>query len=359
MAPLVKELQKTEQVSVSVCVTGQHKEMLEPVLRLFDIDPEYDLKILKPGQDLTDITCSVLSGLRDLFRNDKPDIVMVHGDTTTSGSASLAAFYAGIPVYHVEAGLRTGDLYSPWPEEFNRRLTGLLASRHYPPTTKARDNLLDEGVSNQSVLVTGNTVIDALVEVVGKLEADLKIREEAESKLGFEIDVSKKLLLVTCHRRESFGNELEQICEALLQLASRDDVQIVYPVHLNPHVREPVFRLLGAKSNITLIDPLDYLPFVYLLSKAYLVLTDSGGIQEEAPSLGKPVIVLREKTERQEAIAAGTVKLVGTDTKTIVSTTNELLSDPAIYESMSTAINPYGDGHSSKMIVEDLINAGK
>lgn len=354
MAPLVKELEQCPQVSLSVCITGQHREMLSPVLTLFEIEPDYDLDIFKPGQDLTDITCAVLAGLKELFAERKPDLVLVHGDTTTSASASLAAFYAGVHVYHVEAGLRTGDMYAPWPEEFNRTLTGLVATRHYPPTDRALENLLNVGVSKSAAVVTGNTVIDALLSVVDKLENDTDSRSLASQGLGF-IDTSKKLLLVTCHRRESFGTELERICKALEHLADRGDVQIVYPVHLNPSVQEPVHRLLGEHPNIHLIEPMDYLPFVYLLSQSYLVLTDSGGIQEEAPSLGKPVLVLRNKTERQEAVDAGTVKLVGTDPAIIVRESERLLDDQAAYESMSKASNPYGNGEASKMIVEDLL----
>jgi UDP-N-acetylglucosamine 2-epimerase (non-hydrolysing) len=353
MAPLVKLLEE-EAWDSRVCVTAQHREMLDQVLALFEIVPDYDLNIMKQGQDLFDVTSEVLLNLRVVLRDFRPDIVLVHGDTTTSFAASLAAFYEHIPVGHVEAGLRTGDLQSPWPEEANRTLTGVLASIHFAPTDTARQNLLIEGVDADAVLVTGNSVIDALHWVLGKLEGQV-----GESLISFEqlsfIDQEKRLILVTGHRRESFGQGFENICRALREIADKyPDCQIVYPVHLNPNVREPVNRLLAETPNIHLIEPLEYLPFVYLMKQAYLILTDSGGIQEEAPSLAIPVLIMRGTTERPEAVQAGTVKMVGTTSGTIVKEIDDLMSNEESYKLMSMATNPYGDGQACGRIIGAL-----
>lgn len=350
MAPVVRALYEIKQWDVKVCVTAQHRQMLDQVLALFGIVPDFDLNLMKQGQDLTDITNSVLVGMRDVFEQWKPDLVLVHGDTTTAMSASLASHYAKIPVAHVEAGLRTNNIYSPWPEEMNRRMVGRVASLHFAPTEIARTNLLLEGCANDSVYVTGNTVIDALLSVVEKISIDGTLKQELYERFAF-IREDKRLILVTGHRRENFGKGFEDICKALRNIAERDDVEIVYPVHLNPNVQEPVLRILGGCSNIHLIEPLDYLPFVYLMNRAYILLTDSGGIQEEAPSLGKPVLVMRDTTERPEAVSAGTVRLVGTDTPNIVSAVIELLDDIKKYEQMSQAYNPYGDGQAAQRIV--------
>jgi UDP-N-acetylglucosamine 2-epimerase (non-hydrolysing) len=353
MAPLVKLLEE-EAWDSRVCVTAQHREMLDQVLTLFEIVPDYDLNIMKQGQDLFDVTSEVLLNLRVVLRDFRPDIVLVHGDTTTSFAASLAAFYEHIPVGHVEAGLRTGDLQSPWPEEANRTLTGVLASIHFAPTDTARQNLLIEGVDADAVLVTGNSVIDALHWVLGKLEGQLGESMISFAQLSF-IDQEKRLILVTGHRRESFGQGFENICRALRQVADKyPDCQIVYPVHLNPNVREPVNRLLAETPNIHLIEPLEYLPFVYLMKQAYLILTDSGGIQEEAPSLAIPVLVMRDTTERPEAVQAGTVKMVGTTSGTIVKEIDDLMSNEESYKLMSMATNPYGDGQACGRIIEAL-----
>lgn len=353
MAPLVRALSAEESVESRVCVTAQHREMLDQVLALFEIEPDFDLNLMKKGQDLTDITARVLEGLREVLREYKPDRVLVHGDTTTTFASSLAAFYEKIPVGHVEAGLRTGNLLSPWPEEANRKLTGAIADLHFAPTDRSRENLLGEGVPETRIIVTGNTVIDALQSVVGKIESDTSLSAQLQEQCSF-LDDDRKLLLVTGHRRESFGGGFERICESLRELAKRDDVQIVYPVHLNPNVREPVNRILGDCDNVVLVEPMDYLPFVYLMNRSFMILTDSGGIQEEAPSIGKPVLVLRDTTERPEAVDAGTVKLVGTDKARIVSEATTLLDDPAAYEEMSYAHNPYGDGKAVARIVEAL-----
>lgn len=355
MAPLALALEADPRFDARVCVTGQHREMLDQVLNLFAIDPDYDLNIMKPGQELTDVTSSILTGMREVFRQFKPDIVLVHGDTATTLATSLAAYYQQIPVAHVEAGLRTGNLYSPWPEEGNRKLTGALAHIHFAPTEQSKANLLREGVAERSIVVTGNTVIDALLEVAERLHRDAELRAKAAAPTRF-LDPSRKLILVTGHRRESFGTGFERICEALIDIAQQyPEVDIVYPVHLNPNVREPVNRLLNGIGNIHLIEPLDYLPFVHLMSRAHIILTDSGGIQEEAPSLGKPVLVMRDTTERPEAVAAGTVKLVGTDRNCIVRELNRLLNDPESYRAMSIAHNPYGDGHACQRIVQALL----
>ncbi|WP_434116059.1 non-hydrolyzing UDP-N-acetylglucosamine 2-epimerase [Paraburkholderia caffeinilytica] len=355
MAPLVRQLKSTEGIACFVCVTGQHREMLDQVLRLFQIRPHFDLNVMKRNQDLFDITSSIMLGMRDVLKDCRPDLMLVHGDTSTTLAASLAAFYQRIPVGHVEAGLRTGDLQSPWPEEANRRLTGVLAEKHFAPTERSRQNLLAENVPDERILVTGNTVIDALLHVRERLAGDARLREEAEQLLP-ALAPNRRLILVTGHRRESFGGGFERICSALAQLArAYPDVDIVYPVHLNPGVREPVNRILTGIANVHLIEPLDYLPFVCLMDRAYLILTDSGGIQEEAPSLGKPVLVMRETTERQEAVDAGVVKLVGTDVHRIVDGVSELLCKASIYRAMSVRGNPYGDGYACARIAKALL----
>ncbi|WP_306766559.1 non-hydrolyzing UDP-N-acetylglucosamine 2-epimerase [Billgrantia desiderata] len=356
MAPLALSLAADERFDAKVCVTGQHREMLDQVLELFELEPDHDLNIMKPGQDLTDVTTAILQGMKSVLAEEKPDIVLVHGDTSTTLSATLAAYYQQVPVGHVEAGLRTGNLYSPWPEEANRKLTGALAELHFAPTERSRQNLLDEGVAPAKVFVTGNTVIDALLDVVQKLDSNQAFQQRFTEQFDF-LDNERKLILVTGHRRESFGGGFERICQALHDVAARHpETQIVYPVHLNPNVREPVNRLLSDIDNVHLIEPLDYLPFVYLMNRAHLILTDSGGVQEEAPSLGKPVLVMRDTTERPEAVDAGTVKLVGTDVERIVTEMHTLLSDKVAYEKMSYAHNPYGDGKACQRILDALAN---
>lgn len=355
MAPLVKEFQQyPNQFEVKVCVTAQHREMLDQVLEIFDIVPEYDLDIMKEGQDLYDITASVLLGMKNVLNVFSPHIVFVHGDTTTSFSVSLACFYQKISVAHIEAGLRTYNLYSPWPEEANRQLTGKLATYHFAPTPSAAQNLLSEGVKKENIIITGNTVIDALFLTRTNIEnnAFLKNSLISQINLKFDLDVAK-LILVTGHRRENFGQGFINICEALKEIAlTNPDIHIVYPVHLNPNVRKPVNEILGKVSNIHLIEPLGYQPFVYLMSRAYLIITDSGGVQEEAPSLGKPVLVMREVTERPEAVEAGTVKLVGCDKNKIVRETQFLLNSQEEYSKMALAHNPYGNGKACQKIVE-------
>lgn len=345
-APVIKKFKEDNLFDVKVCVTAQHRQMLDQVLNLFDIKPDFDLDLMKPNQDLYDITSKVLLGLRDIYKNYKPDLVFVHGDTTTTLGASLASFYQKIPVAHVEAGLRTYNIYSPFPEEINRQLASRIAKYHFAPTETAKKNLLKEGIDSSKIFVTGNTVIDALLEVAGKSKKkDIKID-------GYKI-TERRIILVTGHRRENFGGGFLNICEALKKIAlEHSDVDIVYPVHLNPNVQKPVFELLSGISNIYLISPLDYEPFVYLMSKSYIVLTDSGGIQEEAPSLGKPVLVMRDTTERPEAIEAGTVKLVGTDKNVIIRSVNELLNNQKMYNLMAQSHNPYGDGQACQRIVE-------
>lgn len=356
MAPLALKLEADSRFDAEVCVTGQHREMLDQVLDLFNLKPNYDLNIMKPGQDLTDVTSAILKGMRDVLKEFRPDLVLVHGDTATTLATSLAAYYQQIPVAHVEAGLRTGNLYSPWPEEANRKLTGALATYHFAPTQTSADNLKLEGVSEQCIHITGNTVIDALFEVVHKLDTDKQLHGSLAAKFPF-LDKDKRLILVTGHRRESFGGGFERICEAMVQAGqNHPDIQIVYPVHLNPNVQQPVNWLLKGIDNIHLIEPLDYLPFVYLMNRASIILTDSGGIQEEAPSLGKPVLVMRDTTERPEAMKAGTVKLVGTRVASITEELNTLLSSPDAYERMSRAHNPYGDGKAADRIIEILAN---
>ncbi|MGX1923766.1 non-hydrolyzing UDP-N-acetylglucosamine 2-epimerase [Vibrio sp. NH-7] len=354
MVPLVKALQAESDIESRVCVTAQHREMLDQVLDIFDIVPDYDLNLMKSGQTLNDVTAQILLQIKPVLQEFQPDVVLVHGDTATTFATSLAAYYEQIKVGHIEAGLRTGDIYSPWPEEANRKLTGAITYYHFAPTVNSRHNLLNEGYSSERIVVTGNTVIDALHLSIKKIENEPTLRHRFESQFSF-LSANRKLILVTGHRRESFGDGFEQICHALLQLATKfPQSQIVYPVHLNPNVREPVNRLLSGVSNVYLIEPQQYLPFLYLMQRSDVILTDSGGIQEEAPSLGKPVLVMRNTTERPEAVAAGTVKLVGTSTKKIVDEVSKLLTDPQAYEKMSKAHNPYGDGHACERIIQEL-----
>ena len=358
MAPLVKALQAAPGLQTVVCVTAQHRQMLDQVLRLFEITPEHDLDVMKPGQDLYDITSNILLGLRPVLAAERPDWVLVHGDTTTTLATTLAAYYARIPVAHIEAGLRTGDKYAPFPEEMNRKITGAVADLHFAPTAASQANLLAEGVPAATIHVTGNTVIDALLAVVEKLKTSAALQTELAQRFGF-LDAHKKLILVTGHRRENFGEGFQNICHALADVAERHpDVEILYPVHLNPNVRQPVNDILAARglSNVHLIEPVDYLPFVYLMNRSHLIITDSGGVQEEAPSLGKPVLVMRETTERPEAVAAGTVKLVGTSREAIVRECERLLTDVDAYQTMSRAHNPYGDGQAVARIVNTLQN---
>ena len=354
MAPLALSLSNDPRFHSKVCVTAQHREMLDQVLELFEITPEFDLNIMTPGQDLSGVTSAILGGMKGVFEEFRPDVVLVHGDTATTFATTLSSYYHQIPVAHVEAGLRTGNLYSPWPEEANRKLTGAIAALHFAPTETSEGNLLREGVNANDVHVTGNTVIDALLQVVEKFKNDEGLDQAFRRQFDF-LGAEKKVILVTGHRRESFGGGFERICEALAQTARNfADVEIVYPVHLNPNVREPVNRLLADIPNVHLIEPLDYLPFVYLMNRSHIILTDSGGIQEEAPSLGKPVLVMRDTTERPEAVAAGTVKLVGTDTAAITESLRLLLTDESAYQAMSFAHNPYGDGKASSRILDIL-----
>ncbi|ELB2783207.1 UDP-N-acetylglucosamine 2-epimerase (non-hydrolyzing) [Vibrio alginolyticus] len=356
MAPLVHALATDERFEAKCCVTAQHREMLDQVLELFEITPDYDLNLMQQGQTLNDVTARILLELKPVLQEFKPDVVLVHGDTATTFATSLAAYYEQIPVGHVEAGLRTGNIYSPWPEEANRRLTGSLTKYHFAPTETSKQNLLKENFAEEDISVTGNTVIGALLMVQNKIENDSELNEELRAKFPF-LDDSKKLILVTGHRRESFGGGFERICEALAQTAkAHSDVQILYPMHLNPNVREPVNRMLGDTDNVLLIEPQQYLPFIYLMSRAHIILTDSGGIQEEAPSLGKPVLVMRDSTERPEAVEAGTVKLVGTDITKITESLDLLLDDQDEYKKMSFSHNPYGDGKASQRIINAILN---
>jgi len=360
MAPLVKAFEKETSIISKVCVTAQHREMLDQVLELFDIKPDYDLNLMKPGQDLYDITSNVLLGMKDVLSEFKPDVVLVHGDTTTTSAASLASFYQQIKVGHVEAGLRTHDIYSPFPEEINRQITGVLASYHFAPTTTSRDNLKRENKDEKNIIVTGNTVIDALFLVLDKIKNDIyleaKIKEQIFN-LNYDIRDDKKIILVTGHRRENHGQGFINICEALKTIAvNNPDIDIVYPVHLNPNVQKPVKEILSNISNVHLIKPLQYEQFIYLMDKSYFIITDSGGVQEEAPSLGKPVLVMRDTTERPEALEAGTVKLVSTHAETIIKEAQKLLNTKNKYEKMSKAHNPYGDGKACKKIVEFIKN---
>ena len=354
MAPLVHALAADDRFDAKVCVTAQHREMLDQVLELFEIEPNFDLNIMKVGQTLNDVTTSILVGLKPVLEDFRPDVVLVHGDTATTFAASLAAYYEQIKVGHVEAGLRTGNIYSPWPEEANRKLTSAITNYHFAPTEGSKENLLIEGISESEITVTGNTVIDALFWVRDKLNKDDSLSNELSSRFDY-LDSDKKLILVTGHRRESFGGGFERICEALRQIATNNpDAQVLYPVHLNPNVQEPVNRLLKSLDNVFLIEPQQYLPFCYLMYRATIILTDSGGIQEEAPSLGKPVLVMRETTERPEAVDAGTVMLVGTDIELIVDQVDLLLTNSVKYQNMSKAHNPYGDGLACGRILEFL-----
>lgn len=367
MAPLVKEFQKHPGIfKTIVCVTGQHREMLDQVLKIFEIVPDYDLNIMKQGQDLYDVTSKVLLGMRDVLKECTPDVVLVHGDTTTSTSAALAAFYQQIPVGHVEAGLRTHNIYSPWPEEMNRQITGRIATYHFSPTPLSKENLLKENVNESRIIVTGNTVIDALYMVVNKIKSDNNLSKELDKSLldaGYDVNRltnGKKLVLITGHRRENFGEGFINICSAIRALTSKyPDVDFVYPMHLNPNVRKPIHAVFGENlsdlGNMFFIEPLEYLSFVHLMEKSSIVLTDSGGIQEEAPSLGKPVLVMRDTTERPEALNAGTVKLVGTDYDKIITEVSALIDNPAEYKKMSTAVNPYGDGMACSKIISFLL----
>ena len=366
MAPLVKAFQShPTEFNTQVCVTGQHREMLDQVLHLFDIVPDYDLNIMKQGQDLYDVTARVLTGMRDVLDKARPDIVLVHGDTTTSTAAALAAFYRQIPVGHVEAGLRTYNIYSPWPEEMNRQITGRIATYHFAPTELSREHLMSEGVKDENIVVTGNTVIDALYWVVEKIKSDAALNAGLKATLsgaGYDIsraESGRRLVLITGHRRENFGDGFISMCKAIKFLTKRyPDVDFVYPMHLNPNVRRPIHEVFGDEleglGNMFFIEPLEYLSFVCLMEKADIVLTDSGGIQEEAPGLGKPVLVMRDTTERPEALAAGTVRLVGTDYERIVGSVSELLDDTGAYDKMSRSVNPYGDGKACGRIVKSL-----
>ena len=358
MAPVIKALEAEGNIESKVCVTAQHREMLDQVLQLFSIKPDYDLNVMTQNQGLTDITIAVLKGLKNILEEFKPDRVLVHGDTTTSFTASLSAFYQKIPTGHVEAGLRTGNIYAPWPEEMNRRLTDTICDLHFAPTQSAKINLINSGAIKSNIFVTGNTVIDALFNICDRLENEPKILKQAKTNIPV-LNKDKRLILVTGHRRENFGDGFEQICTGIAKLAEREDVQIIYPVHLNPNVQEPVNKILKHKNNIHLTTPLEYLPFVYLMKEAHFIITDSGGIQEEAPSLGKPVLVTRNLTERPEAVDAGTVKLVGTNHRKIVKEATQLLDDAKSYGYMSQAHNPYGTGDASKQIITELLREPK
>ncbi|PUE49071.1 UDP-N-acetylglucosamine 2-epimerase (non-hydrolyzing) [Limnohabitans sp. 2KL-1] len=349
MAPLVKALQQSPSLQVKVCVTAQHRQMLDQVLQLFEIEPDYDLDLMRPGQTLTQLSCNILQGMDGVLADYQPKWVLVHGDTSTTMATSLAAYYRQTGVAHIEAGLRTHKLYSPWPEEGNRQITGRLTALHFAPTEESRQNLLKENVQPADIHVTGNTVIDALLSVSQRIDTDTALNGELAARFPF-LDADKRLVLVTGHRRENFGAGFEAMCQALKNIASQRGVQVVYPVHLNPQVQEPVRRILGDTDSVHLIEPQDYLPFVYLMKRSHIILTDSGGIQEEAPSLGKPVLVMRDTTERPEAVAAGTVRLVGTDQDRIVQETQRLLQDDNAYRQMSFAHNPYGDGQACQRI---------
>lgn len=355
MAPLVKAFKNNNNFDTRVCVTAQHRQMLDQVLEIFEIVPEYDLNIMKAGQDLYDITANVLVGIRDVLTDFEPDVVFVHGDTSTTFSTSLAAYYAKVKVGHIEAGLRTYDIYSPWPEEGNRQLTGVLANYHFAPTAQSQQNLLTEGKDKNNIFVTGNTVIDALMYVVHRIDNQPELKQKIRAKISaqYPLETQRKVILVTGHRRENFGQGFINICEGLKQIAlNNPEIDIVYPVHLNPNVQRPVNEILSNIANIYLIDPLQYEEFIYLMSQAYFIITDSGGIQEEAPSLGKPVLVMRDTTERPEAVVAGTVKLVGCDQTVLVREAEKLLNDQNEYEMMSRAHNPYGDGKACERIVQ-------
>lgn len=354
MAPLVKKLQQHPDINSYVCVTAQHREMLDQVLELFNIVPDFDLDIMKSAQNLSDITSQILIKLRPVLQQLRPDRVLVHGDTTTAMAAAMVAFYEKTPVAHVEAGLRTGNIYSPWPEEMNRRVVSVFADMHFAPTSKARKNLINENINGNQIFVTGNTVIDSILMVKEKLHLNKGIEKQFDDILSF-LDSQKKLILVTAHRRENFGQGLLDICTAISLIAENKSIQVIYPVHLNPNVQRPVYRILGDKENVKLLSPLDYLRFVYLMDRSYIILTDSGGIQEEAPSLGKPVLVMRETTERPEAVDAGTVKIVGTDPEKICREVNSLLENDEKYTMMSHAHNPYGNGHAADQIINYIL----
>ncbi len=359
MAPLVKAFEKEKSIISKVCVTAQHREMLDQVLEIFDIVPDYDLNIMKAGQDLYDITSNVLLGMKDILNEFQPDVILVHGDTTTTSATALAAFYQKIKVGHVEAGLRTHDLYSPWPEEANRQITGALSNYHFAPTINSQDNLIRENKIKDNIIVTGNTVIDALFLALDKIESTQVLKNKIISNINsqYKIDAKRKFILVTGHRRENFGQGFINICEALKILAlNNPEIDIVYPVHLNPNVQKPVKEILSRVSNIYLIEPLQYESFIYLMKQSYFIITDSGGVQEEAPSLGKPVLVMRNTTERPEALEAGTVKLVGTDTQKIIDESQKLLDDDNAYQKMNQAHNPYGDGKACPRIVEFILD---
>lgn len=359
MAPvimLLKEIQSTEIIiDLKVCLTGQHRQMLDQALDIFNLAADYDLNVMADCQDLTDITVKILTGMRDVLKEVKPDLLLVHGDTTTAAASALAAFYAKVPVAHVEAGLRSGNIYSPWPEEVNRKIIGTIACRHFAPTANAAQNLLRENIDQASIEITGNTVIDSLFYIINYLNRNNKVKECLSLKYSF-LNSNRRMLLVTGHRRENFGKGFENICHALKVLSMRNDIEIVYPVHLNPNVQEPVSRLLNSSARIHLIEPVDYIEFVYLMSMSYMVLTDSGGVQEEAPSLGKPVLVMRNTTERPEGLSAGAVKLVGTMAMDIVESVQSLLDDSSQYEKMASAVNPYGDGTAANKIVNYILS---
>lgn len=358
MAPLVKKLEQHPDIDCYVCVTAQHREMLDQVLELFDIKPDFDLDIMKSGQNLSHITSEVLIKLEPVLQQLKPDRVLVHGDTTTAMAAAMAAFYQKIPVGHVEAGLRTGDRYSPWPEEMNRRVVSVFADMHFAPTSKAQMNLLNENVDAGQISITGNTVVDSVIMIADRLRSDEALQKQLAEHYAF-LDERKKLILVTAHRRENFGQGFLNICNAISLMAENQNIQVIYPVHLNPNVQEPVYRILGNKKNVRLLSPLDYLHFVYLMDKSYILLTDSGGIQEEGPSLGKPVLVMRDTTERPEAVEAGTVKIVGTDPKNIEKEISLLLANDDEYSRMSQAHNPYGNGDAAEKIVACISDLNK
>lgn len=355
MAPLVKAFEAEPSIISKVCVTAQHREMLDQVLDMFEIKPDYDLDIMKPGQDLFDVTSNVLLGLKNVLSDFQPDIVLVHGDTSTTSSAALAAFYSKVKLGHVEAGLRTGDIYSPWPEEANRQITGVLANYHFAPTTTSQENLLRENKNPKDIIVTGNTVIDALFLALDKIEKNETLKNQIIEKINseYKLNDNKRIILVTGHRRENHGQGFINICEALKTIAlNNPDIDIVYPVHLNPNVQKPVKEILSNTSNVYLINPLQYEQFIYMMNKSYFIITDSGGVQEEAPSLGKPVLVMRDTTERPEAVEAGTVKLVGTNKESIINEAQKLLNDENEYNTMSKAHNPYGDGKACERIVD-------
>ena len=357
MAPVVKACKARPELEVKVCVTAQHRQMLDQVMEIFGLEADFDLNVMAPNQTLGDVTCKVLKGMENVFAQWKPDMILVQGDTTTVMAAALAAFYHRIEVGHVEAGLRTGNIYSPWPEEMNRMIAGCLATQHYAPTPRSRDNLLKENKNPDTVFVTGNTVIDALHDAVAIMDGDSALTSKLEAEFPF-LDASKRLVLVTGHRRENFGEGFIHICNAIARVAKRPDMQVVYPMHMNPNVRKPVTDILGHLENVHLIEPLDYLSFLFMMRKSYLIMTDSGGVQEEAPSLGKPVIVMRDTTERPEAVEAGTVILAGTETETMASAAERLLDDAAFYDKMAHAVNPYGDGKASARIAE-IVATGK